>query len=236
MGSVVDIDALVLFERLREEVGLDQDEGISLPRLGEGVPSGRFIVLEGVDGCGKTVVARRLVDALVPRLERSPFYTREPHHEGVRRLLKQEDDHRVRFLAYVLDRAIHVRRVQVALRDGHWVIGDRYLYSTLVYNPVPVHDGLFTQDEFERFVLWAAGGLLPDAVIYLRVEPEVALQRMLERGGTDPMADLSLLREAVVRYDQLSDIHGFHVVDASRGIDQVVGDCLSFLMERFDVR
>lgn len=191
---------------------------------------GRFIVVEGIDGSGKTSIAQRIHKVLLGILPVTPFFTREPTDPGVISLLRGESDHRVRMLLYLADRGIHVSRIRQALSDGHWVICDRYLHSTLVYNPVPVVDGSMDWDQFQRFVIWCAGGLLPDLTIWLDCPVEEALRRIAERGGSEPMYDRRLLSEARDRYEQLMlRLPGVVRVDASGGIDSVVGRCMEHI-------
>ncbi len=194
----------------------------------------RFIVLEGIDGCGKTSVALRLQDALSVVLPRRPFYTREPSDEVIRRMLLHEDDHRARLLLFMLDRVSHARRIRQALDDGHWVLCDRYLHSTLVYNPVPVLDGLLGDDGFYRLVRWFSGDLYPDLVLWLDCDVELALSRIRERGLREPMDDIGLLSEARRRYSELQGrLPGIVRVDASGSLDEVVSICLETIYERF---
>lgn len=163
-------------------------------------------------------------------LPRRPFFTREPSDSGIISVLRRSDDHRARLLLYLLDRVSHVSRIRSALADGHWVICDRYLHSTLVYNPVPVLDGLFTWEGFYRFVLWFAGGLYPDLVLWLDCPVDVALGRISDRGTHEPMGEVSLLEQAASRYRQvMSALPNVVRVDASLALDHVVASCLEVI-------
>lgn len=196
----------------------------------------KFIVLEGMDGSGKTAVALRLQDALATMLPRRPLFTREPSDASVISALRRSDDHTERLLWYLVDRISHVRRIRSALADGYWVICDRYLHSTLVYNPVPVLDGLLTWDGFYRLVLWFAGGLYPDLVLWLDCPVEVAFARIADRGTFEPMGDVTLLERAAERYRQvMPSLPNVVRVDASGSLDQVVACCLEFVRPFIEV-
>lgn len=200
-----------------------------------GVEHARFIVIEGIDGCGKTTVALRLRDALRPLLPRTPFFTREPSDDWFKRAIHAADDHRLRLLLYMADRVVHVRRIRSALRDGHWVICDRYLHSTLVYNPVPVLEGFMTAESFQRLVEWFADGLMPDLTFWLDCPVELALERIRERGLVERMADSKLLEYASERYARVMSAFSDSVVrvDASLPLDRVVAECLEAISSRF---
>lgn len=200
----------------------------------EVVASGRFIVFEGIDGSGKTSVALRVRDALTEFLPRRPFFTREPTSSEVTEWLRHEDDHVARMLLYLLDRVRHVRLIRQALSDGYWVICDRYLPSTLVYNPIPVLDGEMSSEQFQRFVLWCARGLYPHLTLWLDCDVDMALGRIRDRGLFESMADRELLLEARVRYERvMSGLPDVVRVDASGSLDQVVSQCLEVIERRF---
>lgn len=102
--------------------------------------SGKFIVLEGPDGVGKTVQARRLADAL--RAAGGDIVeSREPSRDSrvgvlLRELLSVADasDWRMMSLLFAADRAENVLRViEPALRAGKTVVCDRYYLSTAIY-------------------------------------------------------------------------------------------------------
>jgi len=147
---------------------------------------GRFITLEGGEGCGKTTQAARLrsrlaadgVDAL---LVREPGGT--PLAERVRSLLKDETDDppcdRSELLLFLAARAQLVRNViRPALDSGRWVVSDRFSDSTFAYQGygrgLPL-DILRVANDF------ACGGLSPDLTLLLEVPPEVAEARMRGR-------------------------------------------------------
>jgi dTMP kinase len=100
---------------------------------------GKFITFEGGEGAGKSTQAKRLAE----RLERtgiSVIVTREPGGtpvgEDVRELIMRDHptDPVTELLLFAAARAEHVTSViRPALDDGTWVISDRFLDSTRVY-------------------------------------------------------------------------------------------------------
>ena len=147
--------------------------------------TGRFVVLEGGDGSGKSTQMPRLADWLRGRgievvVTREPGGT--PLGQTLRALvLEGEDsiDPRTEALLMAADRAQHVAEViRPALASGAWVLSDRHVPSSLVYQGVVRELGV---EAIEEVNAWATGGLVPDLVIVLDVSEDVAATR---RPGT----------------------------------------------------
>jgi dTMP kinase len=115
--------------------------------------------------------------------------------------------------------------VRPALARGAVVISDRYVDSSLAYQgagrTLPV-------DEVSWLSSWATGGLKPDLVVLLDVEPRTGLSRVAARGEeTDHVEAESLAFHERVRYAFLdlaaADPKRYLVLDASRPVDEIAG-------------
>ena len=150
--------------------------------------TGRFIVLDGIDGCGKSTQIRHLAQWLPSSGLMPPaaqlICTREPGGtrlgQSIRELLLDTDADQVpsvtaELLLYAADRAQHVDTViRPALLRGDWVLSDRFAGSTLAYQGYG--RGLDRQ-LIKRLESIASTGLEPDLTAWLRVPVEVSLQR-----------------------------------------------------------
>ena len=150
--------------------------------------TGRFIVLDGIDGCGKSTQIRHLaqwlpVSGLMPSTA-GLICTREPGGtplgQSIRDLLLHTEADQVpsvtaELLLYAADRAQHVDTViRPALLRGDWVLSDRFAGSTLAYQGYG--RGLDRQ-LITRLESIATTGLVPDLTACLMVPVEVSLQR-----------------------------------------------------------
>jgi len=167
---------------------------------------GRFVVFEGGEGAGKSTQVNRLAERL--RAEgREVVVTREPGATVVgariRALLLENGPAniapRAEALLYAADRAHHVAAViRPALERGAVVISDRYVDSSLAYQgagrTLPV-------DQVSWLSTWATGGLKPDLVVVLDIDPELGLHRIQGRGrGADRLEGEALPFHERVRY------------------------------------
>jgi dTMP kinase len=130
---------------------------------------------------------------------------------------------RAEALLYAADRAHHVAAlVRPALARGEVVISDRYVDSSLAYQgagrTLPV-------DEVSWLSSWATGGLKPDLVVLLDVEPHVGLARVGARGDADRLESESDAFHERVRYAFLDlasvEPNRYLVLDANRSPDAI---------------
>jgi dTMP kinase len=142
---------------------------------------GRLIAFEGVEGSGKSTQVELLRQALEGR-DREVVVTREPGGtpagERVRALLldpEVELGPRAEALLFAAARAELVAEViRPALERGAHVLCDRYLDSSLAYQGAARGLGRGPVEEVNRF---ATGGLLPDVVVLLDLDPAAGLGR-----------------------------------------------------------
>ncbi|MFS8637279.1 MAG: dTMP kinase [Gemmatimonadota bacterium] len=146
---------------------------------------GLFIVLEGVEGSGKTTQARLLGERLA-RAGIDHLVTREPGGtevgEEIRRILLHggEMPARAELLLLLAARAVFVEEVvRPALERGAVVVADRYELSTLAYQG---YGRGLPLDEVRRMNAFATGGLSPDLTLVLDVPPEIGAERRAREG------------------------------------------------------
>ncbi|MCS7125948.1 MAG: dTMP kinase [Aigarchaeota archaeon] len=191
--------------------------------------SGRsFIVIEGIDGSGKTVQSKKLVRWLNKTGFKS-CYTKEPTNGSIGRILKKmakmaNVDVRVEALLFAADRLDHLNRVVLpSLQKGYIVVSDRYVYSSLAYQSVTTNDPEWVA-EINKFAY------KPDLAILLDVKPSIGLSRIKKyRVRFEEEEFLEKVRE---KYLEIAVKDGLKIVDASRSIEEVFQEIIQ-VVENF---
>jgi len=147
----------------------------------------KFISLEGGECVGKSTQIERLAERL-RGLGHKVIVTREPGGtplgESVRHLLKHAPEGRgmspyTELLLFLASRAELVRKVIMpALDQGEWVLSDRFLDSTTVYQGAGRQ---LPTEIVERVNAFTVGPHLPSLTLVLDLEPEAARQRQIKR-------------------------------------------------------
>ena len=206
--------------------------------------SGRFIVLDGVDGCGKSTQIDHLlgwlpVSGLMPA-GAELISTREPGGtplgRSVRELLlhtraEQCPAPTAELLLYAADRAQHVERlICPALDQGDWVISDRFSGSTLAYQG---HGrGLDRQliDQLERI---ATAGMQPDLTLWLTLPLEESLRRRQGDQADRIEAEGQVFLQRVIEgFAAIAEQRGWSAIAADRPVEEVSRALEQELMDR----
>jgi len=194
---------------------------------------GRFLVLEGIDGCGKTTQIQHLRQWL-PSSGLMPagaelVVTREPGGTELGRALRELLLHppgaaapcsTAELLLYAADRAQHVQEhIRPALEAGHWVLSDRFSGSTAAYQG---YGRGLSLSLIEQLSLIACRGLQPDLTLLL----DVPLAESLRRRGHRPADRIEASGEAFLArvcagFVALAAQPGWQRLDGTQPAEQV---------------
>ncbi|MBG5950259.1 MULTISPECIES: dTMP kinase [Proteus] len=194
----------------------------------------KFIVIEGLEGAGKTSAIQTVVDTLKDKGITNLAFTREPGGtplaEKLRELIKQGiEGEKVTDKAELL--MLYAARVQLienvikpALADGKWVIGDRHDLSSQAYQGGG--RGL-DKDLMLSLRNTVLGDFRPDLTLYLDLDPAIGLARARARGELDRIEQESMdfFYRTRERYQALAkDDDSIITIDASQAIEKVQAD------------
>ncbi|MBI0059637.1 MULTISPECIES: dTMP kinase [Gilliamella] len=193
--------------------------------------TGKFIVIEGLEGAGKTTAINTVARILKQHHISDLQFTREPGGtpiaEALRNIIKNGLDNEP-----LTDKAellmLYAARIQLvdnvikpALKMGKWVIGDRHDLSTQAYQGGGRQiDKVF----IETLQAQVLGDFKPDLTLYLDIAPELGLMRARSRGQLDRIEQQSLpfFERIRQRYLQLAERDNTIVtIDANKSIEEV---------------
>jgi dTMP kinase len=149
------------------------------------VGQGRLITIEGLDGAGKSTLARAIQAQIATRGSAAELL-REPGgvelSERIRTLVKDPSlsvSPRAEALLYAAARAQLVGELlEPLLAEGAIVLLDRFVDSSLAYQGAGRALGV---EQVRAINLFATGMLEPDRTLLLRISPDVGRARQLER-------------------------------------------------------
>ena len=193
------------------------------------MPQGRFLVLEGLEGAGKSTALQTIEHCLAPHVPELVL-TREPGGtqagETIRTLLKNTTDEVLAPRAELL--LFYAARVQLleqviwpALARGAWVLADRFELSSFAYQAGGRQLDRQFISQLSRFCL---ADFKADLTLFLDISPTIGLQRAVSRGKIDRIeAESGDFFQAVNAQYQQEIKHYAHVevVDASLPLDEV---------------
>tara|TARA_Y100000589_G_scaffold210709_1_gene198772 strand:+ start:108 stop:737 length:630 start_codon:yes stop_codon:yes gene_type:complete len=149
---------------------------------------GKFIVLEGIDGSGKTTQINELYRWLpksgLINKNATLIKTREPGGsllgKEIRDMILSKNQSNppsdlTELLLYFADRAEHISKIiSPALRNGNWIVSDRFSGSTLAYQGYGREINIDTIKKIEKIV---CQNVRPDITFFLEISPEESIFR-----------------------------------------------------------
>ncbi|KTD64027.1 dTMP kinase [Legionella spiritensis] len=201
---------------------------------------GKFIVVEGLEGAGKSTVIHTLQKYLETKVS-NIIITREPGGtrvgEMVRTLIKDHGgeplDSRTELLLLYAARTQLVEQViRPALEKGHWIIADRFELSTYAYQGGGRH---INRDTIKTISSISLQGFRPDLILFLDIKPQQGLSRVRKRGEYDRIEQESpaFFNDVYDAYHQMiRDMDNVVIIDAHQAQD-IVQDLVLRGLEKF---
>jgi len=183
---------------------------------------GKLITLEGIDGTGKSSIAKMLKNRFP-----NAVFTREPTQtwigKAVKRSIESDGDTLAELFLFVADHAEHIAKVILpALAAGKIVISDRYSDSRYAYQ------GITLSDKFDDALEWVQGlhrgwTVVPDMTILFTIDPAVAVSRCGVRGEKTKFEKLEFLKKVQDNFLRLAreEPRRFVIIDAGAGLENV---------------
>lgn len=196
-----------------------------------------FIVVEGLEGAGKSTVIKGLT-AYLQSQNKQVVNVREPGGtpmaEAIRDCVKQNWDENVTqqtelLLMYAARSQLVENVIKPALSNQQFVIGDRHDLSTLAYQGGGRGIALAQLDSLRELTL---ADFKPDFTLYLDIDPKIGLSRARGRGELDriELSGLTFFNKARDMYQsQIANMPNAVTIDASNSPDTVKQEAISAL-------
>ncbi len=206
---------------------------------------GKFIVIEGIDGCGKTTQ----IDELATWLPSSSLLnkgsklitTREPGGSLLGKKLRglildnnanNKPSSLAELLLYSADRAEHVSKIiSPALNNNDWVISDRFSDSTLAYQGYGRNINLEIIKKIESIV---CQGVSPDLTFFLEISPEESIfRRKNEIPDRIESEGIRFLEKVNEGFKLIAKQKNWKVISASQDIKTISNQIKETLLNNF---
>ncbi len=186
------------------------------------MPEGKLITLEGIDGTGKSSIAKMLREKIPDAV-----FTVEPTKSWIGRAVKKsiesDTDPLAELFLFVADHAEHIAKViRPALDEEKIIISDRYSDSRYAYQ------GATLSDRFDNAMEWVKGihkgwTIVPDLTILFTIDPSIAVSRCGVRGNHTKFEKIEFLKTVQGNFMKLAEKEPcrFVVMDAGQELEVV---------------
>ena len=191
---------------------------------------GKFIVIEGMEGAGKST-AITVVEDFLKQLNIPFINTREPGGtplaESLRSIVKSVEHEETLtqetelLLMYASRSQLLANKILPALDRGDWVIGDRHDLSSRAYQGGGRE---FDDTVMEAIANVTLKGFKPDLTLYLDISPEIGLSRAKARGELDriELEKIDFFNRVRNKYQEIaSKDDSIITIDASQSMTMV---------------
>ncbi len=206
---------------------------------------GKFIVIEGIDGCGKTTqieaIYKWLPSSGLIDKDSQIIKTREPggtkFGKKIREILLVNDQENApsdltELLLYAADRAEHVSKIiSPELNKNNWVICDRFADSTLAYQGYGRDLDINIIKQLELIV---CQGERPDITFFLDISPEESISRRKDQIPDRIESEgLNFLKNVNIGFKKIAKEKNWKIISASQDKDSISNQIKNTLINTF---
>ncbi len=208
---------------------------------------GKFIVLEGIDGCGKTTQINELYKWLpksgLINKNATLIKTREPGGSILGREIRDmilnnnksnSPSILTELLLYSADRAEHISKVILpALQNGNWIISDRFSGSTLAYQGYGREISIDIIKKLENIV---CQNIKPDLTIFLEISPEESILRRKNKVADRIESEgLEFLKKVNHGFKLIALENNWEIIKASEDLTSIAQQIQKSLINKFSL-
>ena len=208
---------------------------------------GKFIVLEGIDGSGKTTqinaLSKWLPKSGLINENKTLIKTREPGGSILGREIRDMILKNNKFdspsiltelLLYSADRAEHISKIILpALQNGNWIISDRFSGSTLAYQGYGRGISIDIIKELENIV---CQNIRPDLTFFLEISPEESILRRKNKVADRIESEgLEFLKKVNNGFKLIALENDWEIIKASEDLNSISRQIQNSLINKFSL-
>ena len=208
---------------------------------------GNFIVLEGIDGCGKTTqineLCRWLPKSGLINKNSTLIKTREPGGsilgKEIRDMILNNNklitpSNLTELLLYFADRAEHISKIILpALQNGNWIVSDRFSGSTLAYQGYGREINIDIIKKLETIV---CQNIKPDLTIFLDISPEESILRRKNKVADRIESEgLDFLKKVNNGFKLIALENNWEIIEASNDLNLISQQIQTLLLKKFSL-
>ena len=206
---------------------------------------GNFIVLEGIDGCGKTTqineLCRWLPKSGLINKNSTLIKTREPGGsilgKEIRDMILNNNklitpSNLTELLLYFADRAEHISKIILpALQNGNWIVSDRFSGSTLAYQGYGREINIDIIKQLENIV---CQNIRPDLTFLLEISPEESILRRKNKVADRIESEgLDFLKKVNHGFKLIALENNWEIIKASEDLNSISHQIQTSLINKF---
>lgn len=172
---------------------------------------GKLIVIEGIDGSGKSTCAKNLTEKL-NSINIKSIYTFEPTNSryGAKlrdSMMSENLDAEEELSLFIKDRKEHIEQmIKPAIEEGYFIILDRYFYSSIAYQGAKGIDINRIINMHKDFII------KPDIVFIFHLPIDIALNRIIsKRGIADRFENETYLKKVDKIFHSFNEPFIYHI-------------------------
>lgn len=211
--------------------------------------AGKFITFEGGEGTGKSTQIKLLADYLEQKGKKT-ILTKEPGGTEIgkqlRHILTEGEADKIdavsEALLFFADRRIHlVQKVWPALKNGEWVLSDRFADSTMAYQYY-AYDKRLPCEDINALYAFVAGNFKPDLTIILDIDPKIGLARSFKKAEGMTTKEVRFENKALEWHNKLrrgyleiaeSEPNRCVVLNADKTVEELHHDIVAVIESKF---
>ena len=205
---------------------------------------GKFIVFEGIDGCGKTTqineIFKWLPESSLISSNSSIIKTREPGGSALGEKLRQlilsnnidnAPSSLTELLLYSADRTEHISKIiSPALKKGDWILSDRFSGSTLAYQGYGRNIDI---EIIKQLEVIACQGEKPDITFLLDISPEESISRRKNQIPDRIESEgINFLRKVNLGFKKIAQDNNWIVLSATNNQENITNTIKRILIEK----